>query len=38
MEEEDYFEGSNVYIWQMIAKPDFDVDTKTYIGQVLMLR
>jgi hypothetical protein len=38
LEEEDYFEGSNVYIWQMIAKPDFDVDTKKYIGKVLLLR
>jgi gliding motility-associated-like protein len=38
IEEDDYFEGGNVYIWQMIAKPDFNVETKKYIGQVLMLR
>jgi hypothetical protein len=33
-----HYEGAGMYIWQLEAKPDFDVQTRRYQGTVLLLR
>jgi gliding motility-associated-like protein len=33
-----YYEGSGVYFWQLIARPDFNLETKVYQGKVVLVR
>lgn len=34
----EYYEDTEIYIWQITARPDFDIDPKTYRGSVILLR
>lgn len=33
-----YYEGVDIYIWNLVAKPNFNVETKKYRGSVTLIR